>query len=170
MSYTIFERTSDAYRRIRNTFRYLLSNLNDFTNDDFVSADEMLEFDKWALARLQALVEEATQAYEDYHFHSAYRAWYDFIVSISSEYFDAVKDRLYADAADSVERRSVQSVLANMLEAMVRQFAPILTFTCDEVWEKYPDGMMEEGRVASVPDGRLACGGGLCPAASRCRA
>lgn len=150
VSRTIFERSSDAYRRIRNTFRYLLSNLNDFTNDDFVSADDMLEFDKWALARLYALVEETTQAYEDYHFHSAYRAWYDFIVSISSEYFDAVKDRLYADAADSVERRSAQSVLANMLEAMVRQFAPILTFTCDEVWEKYPEGMMEEGRVASV--------------------
>lgn len=150
VSHTIFERTSDAYRRIRNTFRYLLSNLNDFTNEDYVSADEMLEFDKWALARLQALVEETTQAYEDYHFHSAYRAWYDFIVSISSEYFDAVKDRLYADAAASVERRSAQSVLANMLEAMVRQFAPILTFTCDEVWEKYPEGMMEDGRVASV--------------------
>lgn len=111
VSHTIFERTSDAYRRIRNTFRYLLSNLNDFTNEDYVSADEMLEFDKWALARLQALVEETTQAYEDYHFHSAYRAWYDFIVSISSEYFDAVKDRLYADAAASVERRAPRACL-----------------------------------------------------------
>ena len=150
VSYANFDRASDAYRRIRNTFRYLLSNLNDFTNDDYVSADEMLEFDKWALARLQALVAETTQDYEDYHFHSAYRAWYDFIVSISSEYFDAVKDRLYADAATSVSRRSAQTVLANMLEAMVRQFAPILTFTCDEVWEKYPEGMIQEGRVASV--------------------
>lgn len=71
-------------------------------------------------------------------------------MSISSEYFDAVKDRLYADAATSVERRSAQSVLANMLEAMVRQLAPILAFTCDEVWEKFPEGMMEEGRVAAV--------------------
>lgn len=150
VSRNIFERTSDAYRRIRNTFRYLLSNLNDFTNDDYVSADEMLEFDKWALSRLQALVAETTQAFDEYRFHNAYRAWYDFIVSISSEYFDAVKDRLYADAATSVERRSAQSVLANMLEAMVRQLAPILAFTCDEVWEKFPEGMMEEGRVAAV--------------------
>ena len=150
VSRSIFERTSDAYRRIRNTFRYLLSNLNDFTNDDYVSAGEMLEFDKWALSRLQALVAETTQAFDEYRFHSAYRAWYDFIVSISSEYFDAVKDRLYADAADSVERRSAQSVLANMLEAMVRQLAPILVFTCDEVWEKFPEGMMEEGRVAAI--------------------
>ena len=150
VSRNIFERTSDAYRRIRNTFRYLLSNLNDFTNDDYVSAGEMLEFDKWALSRLQALVAETTQAFDEYRFHSAYRAWYDFIVSISSEYFDAVKDRLYADAADSVERHSAQSVLANMLEAMVRQLAPILVFTCDEVWEKFPEGMMEEGRVAAV--------------------
>ena len=150
VSHNIFERTSDAYRRIRNTFRYLLSNLNDFTNDDYVSAGEMLEFDKWALSRLQALVAETTQAFDEYRFHNAYRAWYDFIVSISSEYFDAVKDRLYADAATSVERRSAQSVLANMLEAMVRQLAPILAFTCDEVWEKFPEGMMEEGRVAAV--------------------
>ncbi len=150
VSNNILERTSDAYRRIRNTFRYLLSNLNDFTNDDFVSADEMLEFDKWAMSRLYALVAATTKNYEEYRFHNAYRDWYDFIVSISSEYFDAVKDRLYSDAADSVERRSAQSVLANMLEAMVRQLAPILTFTCDEVWEKYPEGMMQEGRVEFV--------------------
>ena len=150
VSRTILERTSDAYRRIRNTFRYLLSNLNDFTNADFVSADEMLEFDKWALARLYALTAETTKAYDEYHFHSAYRGWYDFIVGMSSEYFDAVKDRLYSDAATSLARRSAQSVLANMLEAMIRQLAPILTFTCDEVWEKYPEGMMGSDHAPSV--------------------
>ncbi len=150
VSQNILERTSDAYRRIRNTFRYLLSNLYDFTNDDFVSAEDMLEFDKWAMSRLYALVETTTKNYDEYHFHSAYRDWYDFIVSISSEYFDAVKDRLYSDAADSLERRSAQSVLANVLEAMVRQLAPILTFTCDEVWEEYPEGMMQDGRPEFV--------------------
>ncbi len=150
VSQNILERTSDAYRRIRNTFRYLLSNLYDFTNDDFVSAEDMLEFDKWAMSRLVALVEATTKNYDEYHFHSAYRDWYDFIVSISSEYFDAVKDRLYADAADSLERRSAQSVLANVLEAMVRQLAPILTFTCDEVWEEYPEGMKGDSHAASI--------------------
>ena len=144
------QRSSEAYRRIRNTFRYLLGNLNDFTLDDYVGADELLEFDAWALARLQRVVAAATKHYDEYHFHAAYRVWYDFIVSISSEYFDAVKDRLYSEAACSVKRRSAQTVLANMLEAMVRQLAPILTFTCDEVWEKYPAGMCSDGRPEFV--------------------
>ncbi len=146
----ILQRTSEAYRRIRNTFRYLLSNLNDFSFDDYVSAEDMHEFDRWALARLAKLVDATIKHYDEYHFHSAFRGWYDFIVSISSEYFDAVKDRLYADAPDSVGRRSAQTVLANMLEAMIRQFAPILTFTCDEVWEKYPEGLKGDGFEASV--------------------
>ncbi|MBS7407362.1 MAG: class I tRNA ligase family protein, partial [Coriobacteriales bacterium] len=88
----ILQRTSEAYRRIRNTYRYLLSNLYDFSNDDIVSADEMLEVDKWALARLMELCSKVTAAYDEYSFHTVYHAWYDFIVAISSEYFDAVKD------------------------------------------------------------------------------
>lgn len=146
----ILQRTSEAYRRIRNTFRYLLGNLSDFTRDDFVSADDMLLFDKWAMARLAKLVEATTKAYDEYHFHTAFRGWYDFIVSVSSVYFDAVKDRLYSDARDSLERRSAQTVLANMLEAMVRQLAPILTFTCDEVFEKYPEGLAATKHAASI--------------------
>ena len=147
---TTLQRTSEAYRRIRNTFRYLLGNLDDFTFDDYVSEDELLEFDAWTLARLQRLVATATKHYDDYHFHSAYRAWYDFIVSTSSVYFEAVKDRLYSSGKKSVERRSAQTVLANMLDAMVRQLAPILTFTCDEVWEKYPEGLKGENFPASI--------------------
>ncbi len=146
----ILQRTSEAYRRIRNTYRYLLSNLYDFTADDYVSADEMLETDKWALARLMELAAKVTSFYDNYSFHTVYHAWYDFIVAISSEYFDAVKDRLYSDAAKSVERRSAQTVLANMLEVMVRQLAPILTFTADEVWEDYPQGLRGKDHAASV--------------------
>ncbi len=146
----ILQRTSEAYRRIRNTYRYLLSNLNDFTRDDFVSADDMLEFDKWALARLIELTNQTTKHYDEFHFHSAFRGWYDYVVSISSVYFDAVKDRLYSDAADSVGRRSAQTVLANMLEAMVRQLAPILTFTTDEVYEKYPEGLKGSDHEPSI--------------------
>ena len=144
------QRTSEAYRRIRNTFRYLLGNLSDFTLADYVAADDLVELDAWALARLQRVVAAATRHYDEYHFHSAYRVWYDFIVSISSEYFDAVKDRLYSEAAASPLRRSAQTVLANMLDAMVRQLAPILTFTCDEVFEKYPEGLKGEGFPASI--------------------
>ena len=146
----ILQRTSEAYRRIRNTYRYLLSNLYDFSNDDIVSADEMLEADKWALARLMELCTKVTAAYDEYSFHTVYHAWYDFIVAISSEYFDAVKDRLYSGAAKGVERRSAQTVLANMLEAMVRQLAPILTFTADEVWEEYPQGLRGDDHAVSV--------------------
>ena len=146
----ILQRTSEAYRRIRNTYRYLLSNLYDFSNDDIVSADEMLEADKWALARLMELCSKVTAAYDEYSFHTVYHAWYDFIVAISSEYFDAVKDRLYSGAAKGVERRSAQTVLANMLEAMVRQLAPILTFTADEVWEEYPQGLRGDDHAVSV--------------------
>lgn len=146
----ILQRTSEAYRRIRNTYRYLLSNLYDFTAEDFVSADEMLEADKWALARLMELTAKATECYDKYSFHTVYHAWYDFIVAISSEYFDAIKDRLYSDAAKSIERRSAQTVLANMLEAMVRQLAPILTFTADEVWESYPEGLRGDDHAVSV--------------------
>ena len=146
----ILQRTSEAYRRIRNTYRYLLSNLYDFSNDDIVSADEMLEADKWALARLMELCSKVTAAYDEYSFHTVYHAWYDFIVAISSEYFDAVKDRLYSGAAKGVERRSAQTVLANMLEAMVRQLAPILTFTADEVWEEYPQGLRGAEHAVSV--------------------
>ena len=146
----ILQRTSEAYRRIRNTYRYLLSNLYDFSNDDIVSAEEMLEADKWALARLMELCSKVTAAYDEYSFHTVYHAWYDFIVAISSEYFDAVKDRLYSGAAKGVERRSAQTVLANMLEAMVRQLAPILTFTADEVWEEYPQGLRGAEHAVSV--------------------
>ena len=146
----ILQRTSEAYRRIRNTYRYLLSNLYDFSNDDIVSAEEMLEADKWALARLMELCSKVTAAYDEYSFHTVYHAWYDFIVAISSEYFDAVKDRLYSGAAKGVERRSAQTVLANMLEAMVRQLAPILTFTADEVWEEYPQGLRGDDHAVSV--------------------
>ncbi len=146
----ILDRIADAYRRIRNTFRYLLGNLNDFTEADLVSVDELLPFDQWALARLQKLAGDVTTAYDEYHFHTVFHLWYDFIVDMSSSYFDAVKDRLYCDGVASLERRSAQTVLWNMLQAMDHELAPILTFTCDEVWEKYPETLMTEGRAASI--------------------
>ena len=156
----ILKRSSEGYRRIRNTFRYLLGSLNDFTTNDYVKADELLEFDAWALARLQNLVKASTKAYDEYNFHAVYRAWYDFISSTSAIYFEAIKDRLYSDAANCVRRRSAQTVLANMLEAMVRQLAPILTFTCDEVWDKYPEGLKGAGCGCGCASKEGAAAGG----------
>jgi isoleucyl-tRNA synthetase len=145
----ILDRTSEAYRRIRNTFRFLLSNLNDYGPGDAVPADEMLELDRYAMARLSELVSDVTAAYDEWRFHAVYRHIYEYCVTdLSSFYLDVLKDRLYADAAGSRERRSAQTALAAILEAMVRLVAPVLTFTSEEVWRAMPDAL--RGGVESV--------------------
>jgi isoleucyl-tRNA synthetase len=148
----IVQRASEAYRRIRNTFRYLLSNLFDFDDTtDGVSWEDLPAIDRWALARTQQVLHEVTQAYDDLRFHVAYRALYEFIVSdLSAVYMDVAKDRLYSAAATSVERRAAQTVLANVLEVLVRCFAPFLTFTADEVWEYFPVSMGGKGGAAGA--------------------
>ncbi|NLG10071.1 MAG: isoleucine--tRNA ligase [Coriobacteriaceae bacterium] len=148
----IIQRTSESYRRIRNTFRFLLSNLYDFNADlDPVTWQEMNELDRWALCRLHELMETVTSAYDAFRFHVAYHAIYDYVVTdLSAVYLDALKDRLYSESAKSVARRSAQTVLLNVLEVLVRQLAPILTFTCDEVWDYYPVGICTPGREPAV--------------------
>ena len=148
----ILDRTADAYRRFRNTFRFLLSNLYDFQSpQDFVSWEQMDLLDRWALARLQSLVKTVDDAYESFRFHLVYHAMYDYVINdLSSVYLDALKDRLYSDAPKSLARRSAQTVLANILEVMVRQLAPLLSFTCDEVWEYYPTGLGQDDRKPAV--------------------
>jgi isoleucyl-tRNA synthetase len=143
----ILERTADAYRRFRNTFRFLLSNLYDFdASCGPVGWEELTVVDRWALARLRQVAREVDAAYEAFRFHQAYHALYDYVVSdLSAVYMDALKDRLYSDAATSTERRAAQTVLLNILEVLVRQLAPILSFTCDEVLEHYPEGLRHEG-------------------------
>ena len=152
ISDSIVEQLADAYRRIRNTFRFLLSNLTDYDNQrDRVTWHEMPVIDRWALARLGALMQVVENAYQTNRFHVAYRAIYDYIVTdLSAIYLDAIKDRLYSDAPKSVGRRSAQLVLEHILETLVRQLAPILSFTCDEVWENYPVGMANPDRPESV--------------------
>jgi isoleucyl-tRNA synthetase len=145
----ILDRTSEAYRRIRNTFRFLLSNLYDFTPADAVPYGEMLEFDRYAMAALADLIEKVTAAYDEWRFHMVYRHLYDYCVTdLSSFYLDVLKDRLYADAAAGHERRSAQTVLAAMLSSMVRLVAPVLTFTSEEIWQFMPE-VMRDG-AASV--------------------
>ncbi|MDR3315309.1 MAG: isoleucine--tRNA ligase [Coriobacteriales bacterium] len=152
ISKNILDRTSDAYRRFRNTFRFLLSNLYDFDEEqDFVRWDELGTIDRWALARLQQLAHEVDEAYDAFRFHAAYHAIYDYVITdLSAVYLDALKDRLYSDAPKSVGRRGAQTVLFNILEVLVRQLAPILSFTCDEVLENYPPGLRSEGFAQNV--------------------
>ena len=152
ISENILKQVSDAYRRFRNTFRFLLGNLNDFTPDDFVGDWDALEpLDQWAMVRLSQLLADVEAAYESYRFNSVYRALYDYVNDISAVYMDVTKDRLYAEAPASPRRRAVQTVLMNILEVLVRVMAPILSFTTDEVWECYPPAFRDiEGHEASV--------------------
>ncbi|HEY5277683.1 MAG TPA: class I tRNA ligase family protein, partial [Coriobacteriia bacterium] len=156
VSAEILDRTSEAYRRIRNTFRFLLSNLNDYDPGDAVSFDAMPELDRYALVTLSDLVRDVTVAYDEWRFHAVYRLLYEYCgADLSSFYLDVLKDRLYADAPDSVGRRSAQTVLAAMLGAMVRMVAPILTFTSEEIWQLTPVALRGDAvsvQLAGWPD------------------
>ena len=126
----ILQRTSEAYRRIRNTFRFLLGSLDDFDDQkDAVSDWNALEpLDQWAMVRTKHLLDDVSAAYDAYKFHYVYRAVYDYIVNdLSAVYMDATKDRLYSEAPDSPRRRAVQTVLMNILEVLVRVLAPVLS-------------------------------------------
>ncbi|UCE47666.1 MAG: isoleucine--tRNA ligase, partial [Phycisphaerales bacterium] len=129
-------RTQDAYRKIRNTLRYLLGNIDDFDpNANSVAYDQMYEIDKWAMQKLQKLIAEVTEAYDDFIFHRVYSLIYNFcVVEMSSMYMDVLKDRMYCDAADSQSRRSAQTAMYHILDALVRMLAPILAHTAEEAW------------------------------------
>ncbi|MDF1543048.1 MAG: isoleucine--tRNA ligase [Anaerosomatales bacterium] len=141
----ILDRTSEAYRRMRNTFRFLLSNLYDYEPSMAVEWEQMPEIDRYAMVKLADLVERVTRAYDEWKFHQVYRAVFDYcVVDLSSFYFDVLKDRLYSDAAGSLSRRSAQTVLSHILGALVRLVAPVLTFTSEEVWHFMPEKMRED--------------------------
>ncbi len=147
----IIQRVSESYRRIRNSFRFLLSNVADFSTADSVTYDNMLALDRWAMVRVMVLLEKVQAAYDEFRFHAAYHAVYDFIIrDLSAVYMDALKDRLYSEAPDSLKRRSAQTALLNILEVLVRVLSPILSFTCDEVWDYYPQGLRYPGRPEAV--------------------
>ncbi|MFN2455644.1 MAG: isoleucine--tRNA ligase [Pyrinomonadaceae bacterium] len=152
LSAEILQRISDAYRKIRNTARFALGNLAGFDpTRDTVASEEMLEIDRWALAELDALTERVRRAYETYEFHLAYQALYHFCtVTLSARYFDIIKDRLYTAAPRNAARRSAQTALYKIADALARLLAPILVFTADEIWENLPESKSEETRAASV--------------------
>jgi isoleucyl-tRNA synthetase len=137
LSETILTRLVEAYRNVRNKmFRYTLSNVWDFNpQTDAVAGDRLLEFDQWILIRAEDLVTRCRAWYEEFAFHKVYRAIYDFaMVDLSAIYFDVLKDRLYTSATRSHARRSAQTALYRLVHALARLAAPILTFTCEEVW------------------------------------
>ncbi len=145
ISDAILKQVSDAYRRFRNTFRFLLGSLDDFDDaTDAVSDWNALEpIDQYYLAATAALLSEVTQAYQEFRYNAVYRACYEFVNDLSAVYMDVAKDRLYSEAPDSPRRRAVQTVLMNILEVLVRVMTPILSFTTDEVWEHYPRAMRD---------------------------
>ena len=148
LSQEILDRLTEAYRRLRNTFRYLLGNLYDFNpSEDRVPYAELPELDRWALHRLQELLEKVLGSYRRFEYHAIYQAVYNFCaLDLSSFYLDILKDRLYVSAPKSTERRSAQTVLSEILEYLVRIVAPIIPFTADEVWGYLP----ANGRPLSV--------------------
>ncbi|MGA3083768.1 MAG: isoleucine--tRNA ligase [Thermodesulfobacteriota bacterium] len=136
VSQNILRQLTDAYRRIRNTCRFLLGNISDFQSArDQVPLKEMEELDQWALLQLQKVITRVKRAYEHYEFHVVYHSLYQFCTNeLSAFYLDILKDRLYTSAPKSRERRSAQTALLIILKALVRLMAPILSFTAEEVW------------------------------------
>ena len=136
LSPMILTRLSEAYRKLRNTFRYLLGNIHDFDPArDAVAGGELAEIDQWVLVRAEDLVARSRIWYDEFAFHKVYRAVYDFATTdLSNIYFDVLKDRLYTSAAKSKARRSAQTALYRLAQALVRLLAPILSFTTEEVW------------------------------------
>ena len=135
----IFKQLSQNYLKFRNTARYCLGNLDGFDANDLVAPEDMLELDRWAVTRLNALIEKVEAAYRDYEFHVISHAINDFcVVELSSFYLDIIKDRLYCEERNGVLRRSAQTALYLILDTLTKMFAPILAFTCDEIWQAMP--------------------------------
>jgi isoleucyl-tRNA synthetase len=156
----LLDRLGEAYRKIRNTCRFMLGNLSNQQdaknprfdpNADVVPYEQMLEIDRWALARKELLVQKCLRGYEEYQFHQVYSALYNFCtVDLSAFYLDILKDRLYTHATHSLARRSAQTALWEILDTFTRLIAPILSFTGEEVYAAMYEGYPPEGRAESV--------------------
>jgi len=138
----ILKRTADSYRRIRNTSRFLLANLNGFHPEtDMLQEDEMLALDKWAVAQTLQVQNEIVEAYKEYNFHIIYQKLHNFCSEdMGSFYLDVIKDRQYTTHKDCAARRSAQTAIYHIIEAMTRWMAPILSFTAEEIWCQIPGG------------------------------
>ena len=136
----ILKRTADSYRRIRNTSRFLLANLNGFNPEsDMLAERDMIALDRWAVAKTLHIQKDILTAYKEYNFHLIYQKLHNFCaLEMGSFYLDVIKDRQYTTHKDSIARRSAQTAIYHIVEAMTRWMAPILSFTADEVWSQIP--------------------------------
>ncbi len=151
LSKEIIERLVEAYRKIRNTARFLLGNIYDFDLKDY--SGNLLEIDRWAMSRLQTLIMNVKRAYESYDFHEVFHEIYKFCVTdMSAFYLDILKDRLYTFKSDSIERRSAQWTLYKILIAMTEMIAPVLSFTSEEIWRYIPGVSEESVFLSSFPE------------------
>ncbi len=166
VSDNIFKQLSETYRKIRNTARIIMANLGDFNPDtDCVALEDMLDIDRWALSRLEALIEEVRAAYDGYSFHLVYHAINNFCtVDMSKLYIDITKDRVYVENPTSKARRSAQTALYYIISALVKMIAPILAFTAEEIWQAMPHASSDDATsvyLSEMPkaDGKFAFDG-----------
>ena len=144
----ILKRVSDQYRRIRNTFRFILGNLNDFNQTEKTIFDEQIELDKWIILEAQKLEDDVIKYYETYSYHNVVQRIHNFCVNeLGGIYLDIVKDRLYTCKNDSLARKSCQTSLDYVLNVMVRLIAPILSFTSEELWQTHKSLKNQEDSV-----------------------
>jgi isoleucyl-tRNA synthetase len=156
MSERVMTQLSEAYRKIRNTFRFALGNLADFDpSRDALPNSQLEEIDAWMLDRTADLVKKCREWYANYEFHRVYHAIHDFcVVDLSAFYFDVLKDRLYTKAAKNKSRRSAQTAVWKISDALVRLAAPVLVFTAEEIWKYLPKttGTQESAHMALFPE------------------
>ena len=146
-SHEIFKQLSQNYLKFRNTARYCLGNLDGFDPNALTPAAEMEELDRWVVTRLNDLIDKCFKAYDEYEFNAVTHAVNDFcVVELSNFYLDIIKDRLYCDEKDGAKRRSAQTALYLILDTMTKIMAPILAFTCDEIWQAMPHRDSDDGR------------------------
>jgi isoleucyl-tRNA synthetase len=157
VSFEILDRLADAYRRIRNTFRFLLGNLGDFDPArDRQSYARLDEVDRWILDRLGRLIGRVRSAYEEYEFHTVFHAVHNFCaVDLSAQYLDIIKDRLYTSAAADPRRRAAQTACYDIFTTLARLMAPILTFTTEEAWRNLPGARSESVHLERFPEESL---------------
>lgn len=149
----IIKQTSEGYRKIRNTFRFILGNLNDFTLENRVAEEDLEEVDRYMLYRLQEVIDKSLKAYDAYDFSTVYQAVHHFCtIDLSSFYLDFAKDILYIEAEDNHRRRSIQTVYHEIITSLVKLMTPILTHTMEEVWSYIPGVEEESPQLTDMPE------------------
>ena len=160
----IFKQIAQNYLKFRNTARYCLGNLNEFDPDNLVAPEQMEELDRWALTKLNSLIVDCRKSYGEYEFHMVTHAINDFcVVDLSSFYLDIIKDRLYCEEKDGLRRRSAQTALYLIVGAMAKLFAPVLAFTCDEIWQSMPHRKEDDRRNVLLNQMPADCAGYVLP-------